>query len=879
MAKIKNTYKRAPLTKDEIRACLSDFSVFCEKCLLIDDKNGRKIPFVLNRAQRYFAELLLKHVFSTNPQPVTVVVLKARQMGYSTLLCALELYILIRFENNEYASLNLKHFLHLGSMADEMLQDKMLPMIESMHQTFFGDFYMNKDERKISCVGFKGQRRSNKIRYYTANSGESGRGGTAQILVLDECFSGDVEILTENGFIRFDELGEQKVAQWDNGDISFVKPLRKIKKKPTSQTYKVNFAYDDTAIVTGGHNFLLKNENKKSPFYGNFVNKELSDINFNNNWSIPISGSGTGDNSPLTALEKVLIALQADGQNRRMFVSRSTMNKGYVGTRARISFKKERKIKEWRRLFDELRKEVDIKYISKERIDKKGRTVFEFTLPGHYPFKDLTNIFSYNVGKDRAEEIINEMAKWEGSLTSRSIHYGSVAKNNADFFAAMATQAGYSVWYHRSVDNRSETFSDYYRVDVSKKDYKKIGCFSKTPVEYNDDVYCVTVPSGYIVVKIGRHVYVVGNCAFYKDLGQLQRAVGSATPTAGLGLQVFVSTANGINGFYDLCNLAQSDPKMEFMFLPWFLMEDYVLPPDDVDEDNLLDYEKRMIEEMKKWELPEHLHLAKIAWYRDHLVAKKGNDLSAMRQEFPTTWQEPFISSDSPAFPTEKLLSMLSEDDREPLGYAINNPEGKIVDGKEWDIRIYKKPQPGKKYDMIIDPAFGGAEADNTAIRVVEQRTLEDCAVYGTKDEPSDVAELAVALARYYNNAIVNIEKNRGELMLSYMRNLRYNNFYIDRARFVKSDPFKSIGTNITKTTREKGIQRLRALITTGQFTTKDEETLQELLHFNYVGTGASRKAQACGNKPDGTPYHDDHVMALVNWALMLPKSLFVNER
>lgn len=554
MAKIKNTYKRAPLTKDEIRACLSDFSVFCEKCLLIDDKNGRKIPFVLNRAQRYFAELLLKHVFSTNPQPVTVVVLKARQMGYSTLLCALELYILIRFENNEYASLNLKHFLHLGSMADEMLQDKMLPMIESMHQTFFGDFYMNKDERKISCVGFKGQRRNNKIRYYTANSGESGRGGTAQILVIDEA--------------------------------------------------------------------------------------------------------------------------------------------GYV-----------------------------------------------------------------------------------------------------------------------------------------------------------------------------------------KDLGQLQRAVGSATPTVGLGLQVFVSTANGINSFYDLCNLAQSDPKMEFMFLPWFLMEDYVLPPDDVDEDNLLDYEKRMIEEMKKWELPEHLHLAKIAWYRDHLVSKKGNDLSAMRQEFPTTWQEPFISSDSPAFPTEKLLSMLSEEDREPLGYAINNPDGKIIEGKEWDIRIYKKPQPGKKYDMIIDPAFGGAEADNTAIRVVEQRTLEDCAVYGTKDEPSDVAELAVALARYYNNAIVNIEKNRGELMLSYMRNLRYNNFYIDRARFIKSDPFKSIGTNITKTTREKGIQRLRALITTGQFTTKDEETLQELLHFNYVGTGASRKAQACGNKPDGTPYHDDHVMALVNWALMLPKSLFINER
>lgn len=554
MAKIKLAYKRTPLTVDEIRRCLDDFATFCELCILIDDKNGRKVPFILNRAQRIFADMLLRYIFSPNPIPVTLVILKARQMGYSTVLLALEVYVMVKFENTEYSSLNIKHFLHNGDMADEMLQDKLIPMLESMHNSFFGDFNVVKDERKVVCSGFKSQRRNNRIRFHTANAGESGRGGTSQLLIADEV-------------------------------------------------------------------------------------------------------------------------------------------------------------------------------------------------------------------------------------------------------------------------------------------------------------------------------------AFYKDIAQIQKAVGSSTPTSGLGIQVFVSTANGINGFYDLCNLAQSstNTRMEFLFLPWFLMEDYVLPPDGITEETLLDYEVKMVEEMKKWDLPEHLHLAKIAWYRDHLLTKKGNDLSAMRQEFPTTWQEPFISSDAPAFPTEKLLNALNNV-QEPDDYMVNSPDSKMVQGSNWDVAIYKDPQPGKRYDLVVDPAFGGSEADNTAIRVIEQDTLEDCAVYASREEPSDLAEMVVALARHYNHATVNIEKNRGELILSYVRNLGYTNFWIDRERYSKGNPMKAVGTNITKTTRDKGIARLRSLIVTGQYMPKDEDTLQELLHFNYVGKGSARKAMACGSKPDGTPYHDDHVMALVNWALTLPKRLFINE-
>lgn len=54
---------------------------------------------------------------------------------------------------------------------------------------------------------------------------------TRVISLGDECFPPDVEILTEKGFVRFDELESEKVAQWnEEGTIEFVNPLRKIEK-------------------------------------------------------------------------------------------------------------------------------------------------------------------------------------------------------------------------------------------------------------------------------------------------------------------------------------------------------------------------------------------------------------------------------------------------------------------------------------------------------------------------------------------------------------------------------------------------------------------------------------------------------------------------
>lgn len=54
----------------------------------------------------------------------------------------------------------------------------------------------------------------------------------AKVLFWDaECFVGSTEVLTQDGFVRFDKLKDEKVAQYhEDGTITFVKPTRKIEK-------------------------------------------------------------------------------------------------------------------------------------------------------------------------------------------------------------------------------------------------------------------------------------------------------------------------------------------------------------------------------------------------------------------------------------------------------------------------------------------------------------------------------------------------------------------------------------------------------------------------------------------------------------------------
>lgn len=70
---------------------LNDFEQFCARCLKIKTKEGKILPFILNDAQRNFAKKVF-HLIKAG-KPVRIIILKARQLGFSTVTEALIYYL------------------------------------------------------------------------------------------------------------------------------------------------------------------------------------------------------------------------------------------------------------------------------------------------------------------------------------------------------------------------------------------------------------------------------------------------------------------------------------------------------------------------------------------------------------------------------------------------------------------------------------------------------------------------------------------------------------------------------------------------------------------------------------------------------------------
>lgn len=321
----------------------------------------------------------------------------------------------------------------------------------------------------------------------------------ARLTIIDECFPPDVEVLTENGFVRFDQLtGEELVAQVDGKtlDITFAKPIRYVKNKVTNKKM-VRFKSDRRINIsmTENHEVFYKKTN------GEFSKKAAWEFRKSTNHLIA-SGYGKGREGKLSPVEKLMIAYQADGYDHS------------VG-RMYFSFSKERKIKE----FIKLMKEGGFSYSeisgsqSKEK-HRKYRRRFSVSYSDFRSKKIADHFDIKNLSSEKCREIIEYMVKWDGSIISDTLYYySSVIKENSDFYCAVACLAGYTPRQTIQIDNRKSTFSDVHRLFIQKHTNNfSLQNVKKTNENYSGHVYCVTIPKGNIIVKSNGKTLVIGNC-------------------------------------------------------------------------------------------------------------------------------------------------------------------------------------------------------------------------------------------------------------------------------------------------------------------------------------------------------------------------------
>lgn len=325
-----------------------------------------------------------------------------------------------------------------------------------------------------------------------------------KVYVIDECVTGDTEILTEQGWKRFDSLNKtERVAQYTlDGNIEFVMPSEYIEKDYMGNMYDI--AIGDKAIFSMSPNHVQPLLYSKS---NKIKEKYIKDIKFCQANKFIRAGKGVGTANKLSAIDRLAICLQADGTLQQSY---DTYN--YWTIQLTRDRKKDRLLKI---LSDS---QVEYKEIISHRPNsiryaiKTDATITKL-LATHFDLTDMSYLY--------AKDFIEELMLWDGHIhNNKYYYYSSVIKENVDFCQAVGVLGGYSSRIAIEQDNRSETFRDVYRLYLQEKNFNSSNaCVSKTERNFNDKIYCVKVPSHMIVIRKDGYELVTGNCHMISGQG------------------------------------------------------------------------------------------------------------------------------------------------------------------------------------------------------------------------------------------------------------------------------------------------------------------------------------------------------------------------
>ena len=363
-----------------------------------------------------------------------------------------------------------------------------IAQIEVSVKTFWGDLYKMFPKPEFNNLGM--------------SFGES------------ECFDKYTEILTNNGYKRFENLtDEDKVAQYNMEDksISFVKPLRRIKRHYKGKMhYYQNSTID--LMVTPNHEVVTKRDDSDKFMKIKSCNVEYKDSNV-----LPISGYKDGDKE-FTALDKLLVALYYCGDiyRFRLVFGRSIPSPGFS-----FVFNSDEKAKIEK--IEELLNELNIEY-EKSNTDC-GKILIRVA---HFEdidlvskIEDLSYINIEEVSKGWIDKFINELEYWNGHVDGLFVHRYPIEKS-IDIISILCTLSGRRS--QKSGVLHSAKYGNYWCIMIEKED--ECSYPLKEEVDYDDFVYCVEVPTGCVVVRRNESVCISGNCRHSEAYARLLEVLG-----------------------------------------------------------------------------------------------------------------------------------------------------------------------------------------------------------------------------------------------------------------------------------------------------------------------------------------------------------------
>ncbi|MBE6588829.1 MAG: hypothetical protein E7643_01500 [Ruminococcaceae bacterium] len=364
--------------------------------------------------------------------------------------------------------------------------------------------------------------------------------------------------------------------------------------------------------------------------------------------------------------------------------------------------------------------------------------------------------------------------------------------------------------------------------------------------------------------------------AFYDcPLAELQKGIGEALTED--AICIYETTANGLGESEELWRSG----ACHNLFYEWWRTSEYRCRD--------LSY----LETRDPWLLSRiallrsrGLEEEQIAWYCRKYASYL--DKSTIRQEYPCTPEEAFVSGGECVFDKERLTAALMQRDRTPVprrGYFtyrrrckdLLGTDGEVIDTElsiediafcespAGYILLYEEPRVRRNgagaiterapYSLGGDTA--GEGSDCFTGKVICDLDGRSVATLHIRHIDEDLyAEQMYCLGKYYNDAMIGIEINYSAYPMRLLeRTYRYPRLYYRERNDREGGGVKrSAGFETTQRTKPLIIANLVSVMREGEIPECDAETLREMLTFTRLSSGGMGAV---------TGKHDDLVMAL----------------
>ena len=806
----------------------NDREFYFNNFLKIRDKKSQLVPFNINHAQK----IVLNKVeeCEKTDKLKRFIVLKARQMGLSTLFEALIFHntstnsfknsLIIAHEDKATSNL-----FQISKLYNEELPDILRPMIKySNEKALVFENPSNDLEEKKRNPGLR-----SKITVATAGTAEAGRSAT--IHNLHACLHKDSLIILANGTTKSIKdicIGDTVVTS--SGCFANISNKWTVGEK---DTFAINtWLSNENLYVTKEHKILTQDgykvcsDLKQSDFI------KIPTIEFKNTdktykYHIEQNSIGKKYNTDISFeynydFGYLVGYYLAEGC---IIKQSSTQKESYSG----ITFTCE---KNETFIENALKCLSDITYTRKDVVfegtNKKQITLYSKTLAhainnlcGRTTEKHIPhNVFDTNC--EFAKGIIRGLYDGDGSKTKLDrVSLTTVHENLARQLKRMIIAVGYGV---PSVSYRTNRFrygvknKDIYLIDMNGDTFKRYnGIVVDTPHKATKYKYI----DGDVFVKVRRiepyessTVYdvevnhsdhnfetpigIVSNSevAFFPDAKTTMLGLLQSVPDEMNTLVVLESTANGVGDwFHDMWQKATKGEN-EFIpiFLPWFIDPGYTRPfkSEEEKEQFMSEVNTPTINSSGEkfntyeYDLMQKFNLTweQMNWRKYTMANKCQGDEMLFMQEYPATPEEAFISSGRPKFSIKALKKYQTLTKTPTRGYLQVNSEGRVTFLPEESgyISIWKEPEPERFYCIGADVAEGLIQGDYSCGVVGDSESFDIVAMWhGHIDPDLFVLELN-KLARYYNDAYLGIENNNhGLTTLTTIKREEYWNLFFTK--------------------------------------------------------------------------------------------------